>query len=189
MFEKLRQSLRDAMSRASSPAEGRAVLAMMREAIVEAKVGVSQIRDARELTRAQLERERTELDTVRRRGQLAATIHDEETVRVAARYEQRHAERVAVLERKLVSQGDELALAEREVEEMTAQLRAMASGGVPPGGAMPAGAPAEGADAGAGAEGDAERPSDDALRREVERAARESLASRQLEELKRRMGR
>lgn len=178
MFEKLRQSLREAMSRASSPAEGRAVLAMMREAVVEAKVGVSQIRAAIDTTRAQLQRERAELETVRRRGQLAAGIKDEETVRIAAQYERRHAERASVLERKLAAQEDELAIAEREVEEMTAQLRSMAAapgGGSPPLAEGPL-SPAEEDDA-------------DALRRQVERAARESQAARQLEELKRRMGR
>src|SRR5690348_4687318 len=159
------------MSRASTPAEGRAVLAMMREAIVEAKVGVSQVRAAIDATRVQLERERAELATVRRRGQLAAAIQDEETVRVAAQYERRHAERASMLERKLAAQVEELVIAEREVEEMTAQLRSMAGASVPP---TPEGplSPADADDA-------------DALRREVERAARESQADRQLEELKR----
>lgn len=175
MFEKLRDSLRDAMNRASSPSEGRAVLAMMREAIVEAKVGVSQIRAALDATRAQLEHERRELETVRRRGRLAADISDEETVRVAAQFEQRHLARVEVLERKLVAQESELALTEHEVEEMTAQLRAMASGA---GTAAPA----------APAELDAE-PDLEALERAAARAARESAAERQLDELKRRMGR
>lgn len=179
MFEKLKQSLRDALSRASSPAEGRAALAMMREALVEARVGVSQLRSALEKTRAQLARERTELETVRRRGRLAAEIHDEETVRIAARFEERHAERVAVLERKLAAQEAELALAEGEVEEMTATLRAMAAG------IDPSGRPA----APFAAVADPVDPDYDALAREVERAAHEAQAERQLDELKRRMGR
>jgi hypothetical protein len=177
MFERLRQSLRDAMNRASSVEEGRAVLAMMREALVEAKVGVSQVRSALEATHAQLARERTELETVQRRGRLAAQINDAETVSIAAQFERRHAERVAVLERKLAAQEAELALAEREVEEMATQFRAMAAGAeaaatepvTPPTGTSP---------------GD-----DDALRREVERAARDAEAERRLAELKRRMGR
>jgi hypothetical protein len=175
MFEKLRESIRDAMSRASSPAEGRAVLAMMRDAIVEAKVGVSQIRAALDATRAQLEHERHELETVRRRGRLAADIADQETVRVAAQFEQRHLARIDVLERKLAAQESELALAEREVKEMSSQFRAMASGAAPTAAAMPP-------------ELDAE-PDLEALERAAARAARESAAERQLEELKRRMGR
>ena len=83
MFERLTQSLRDALGRASSPAEGRAVVAMMREALVEAKVGLANLRDGVEATRAQLAAERAELTTVERRGRLAAEIQDRETVRVA----------------------------------------------------------------------------------------------------------
>ena len=44
---------------------------LMREALVDAKVGLSQSRAARDAASAQLERERTELATVRRRGQNA----------------------------------------------------------------------------------------------------------------------
>lgn len=179
MFETLRQTLRDAMNRASSPAEGRAVLSMMRQALVEAKVGVAEIRAALEGTRAQLAREQRELETVRRRGRLAAEIQDEETVRIAAQFERRHLERVTVLERKIAAQEAELALSERELGEMTTQFRAMAAG-VDPSLATepppPNGDPAPERDP-------------DALRRDVERAAHEAKAQRQLEELKRRMGR
>jgi len=182
MFERLRQSVRDAMSRASSPAEGRAALAMMREALVEAKVGVAHVRDAVAATRAQLAHERAELETVRRRGRLAADIHDGETVKVAARFEQRHGDRIGVLERKLAAQEAELALAERELDEMGEQFRAMAAGGGSPA-TTSAAAPTP-------ADGDPSLESDiDALRRQSERTAREADAARQLEELKRRMGR
>jgi uncharacterized membrane protein len=93
---------------------------------------------------------------------------------VAGQFEQRHLARVEVLERKLAAQESELALAEREVEEMTAQLRSMAAG------VGPTAAPAPELDA---------EPDLDALERAAQRAARESAAERQLEELKRRMGR
>ncbi len=176
MFERLRQSLRDAMSRASSPEEGRAVLAMMRDALVQARMGVHEVRDALKQSRAQLAHEQKELATVRRRRELAAGINDTETVEVADRFGRRHVERIAVLERKIEAQESELALAERELEEMNAQYRAMqATGGVtvnPP--------PAAGEELGA---------ESDTLRREMDRAAREAEAERQLSELKRRMGR
>ena len=177
MFENLKRSLRDAMNRASSPTERRAVLATMREALIEAKVGVSVIRAGAEATRAQLASERAEMATVQRRGRLAAEIGDTETVRVAAQFERRHAERVAVLEQKLSAQEAELALAERETAEMAAQLRAAAAGvdpGEPP--ATQARAEHEGADSGAD------------LRRTTDRLAREAEAERRLAELKRRMG-
>jgi hypothetical protein len=176
MFEKLRQSLRDAMSGQAMPAR----VAMMRDALVEAKVGLSQVRDARDGTRALLERERAELATVQRRRALAEQIGDRETVEVAQRFERRHGERVGVLERKLAAQEEELGLAEREVEEMSSQLKAMAAG-IDPSAAAPS-AGARPADAGA-SEADF-----DALRRAAERNLRDQDAERRLAELKRRMG-
>ncbi|HEY9428476.1 MAG TPA: hypothetical protein VIR34_15075 [Gemmatimonadaceae bacterium] len=181
MFERLRQSLRDAMSRASSPEEGRAVLAMMRDALVQARMGVAEVRDALRESRTHLAHEQKELATVRRRRELAAGINDSETVEVADRFEKRHLERIAVLERKISAQESELALAESELDEMNAQYRAMqATGGTtvnPP--------PSVGEEL--GAESDTLRS--DTLRREMDRAAREAEAERQLSELKRKMGR
>ena len=194
MFESMRQAWRDAMSRASSPSEGRAVLAMMRDALVEAKVGVSQVRAAIDKTRAQLEHERSELDTALRRGRMAADIHDDETARVAERYGAKHRARVGMLERKLEAQTSELLLAERELSEMTDQFQAMASGGggvgaVPrAGSAWPATGEGEGEGEGEGSE--AALNADLAgLERAADRTAREADAERRLEELKRRMGR
>jgi hypothetical protein len=56
-------------------------------------------------------------------------VPDAETVAVAERFAGRHRERILVLERKVVVQRDELALAEREVHEMTAQWRSTSQGG------------------------------------------------------------
>ena len=189
MFENMRQAWRDAMNRASSPAEGRAVLAMMRQALVDAKVGVSQVRDALDATRAQLAREQRELETAERRGRMAAEIHDEETARIAERYATKHRGRAAMLERKLEAQASELALAEQELAEMTEQFHAMAAGGGVRGAAMPDGAASASNDPLAGST-DASLDADlAALRRAAERTAREADAERRLEELKRRMGR
>ena len=174
MFERLRQSLREAMSRASSPEEGRAVLAMMRDALVQARMGVAEVRDALKETRAHLAHEKRELETVRRRRELAAGINDEETVKVAERFERRHVERIEVLGRKLAAQEGELALAQSELDEMNAQYRSMQAGG------GPTMAPPAAEELG---------PEPDTLRREMDRAAREAEAERQLSELKRRMGR
>jgi len=190
MFENMRQAWRDAMNRASSPAEGRAVLAMMRQALVDAKVGVSQVRDALDATRAQLAREQKELETAERRGRMAAEIHDEETARIAERYATKHRGRAAMLERKLEAQAAELALAEQELAEMTEQFHAMAAGGGGVrGAAMPDGVASASNDPLAGST-DASLDADlAALRRAAERTAREADAERRLEELKRRMGR
>jgi hypothetical protein len=177
VFEQLRQRLQDALNRAASPAEGRAALALMREAIIEAKVAVRELRSGVEETKRRLVAEREALETVRRRGRLAADINDAETVRVAAEYERRHGERVAVLERKLTAQEAEVALAERELADMTGQLKLAAAGA-----GLGAGA-AEVPDDGAGNAG-----ADADLRRNIDRTAREAHADQLLAELKRRMG-
>ncbi|HET7564517.1 MAG TPA: hypothetical protein VFJ96_05955 [Gemmatimonadaceae bacterium] len=171
------------MNRASSPAEGRIVLAMMRDALAEAKVGLQATRSALESTRAQLAAERAELETIRRRGRLAAQIHDEETVRVAAQFEKKSTDRVAVLERKLAAQEAELELVEREVAEMTAQYQGAAAGTWPAG----AGAGAAPMHPMNGTSG-RDAADADALRREIDARAREADAERRLAELKRRMG-
>ncbi len=158
------------MSRASNPAEARAVLSMMRDALVEAKVAVSSLRAELAETRARLVHEQNELATVQRRGKMATDIRDEETARIAAQYEKRHTERIQVLERKLQAQEAELLLAEQEMAEMRAQMKG--AGLAAPDISAPDVPPPE--------------PQDE-LRRAVDRVAREAEAERQLAELKRRM--
>jgi hypothetical protein len=162
----------------------RARARMMREALVDAKVGLSQSRTARDAVRAQLERERTELATVRRRGQLAAGIKDAETVRLATEYEGKHTERIAVLERKLAALEQEVALVERETAEMTAQLKRLT--GVGDASSPPA---PEASTTGTGEASEASDLSElDSLRRSADRSEREAEAERRLADLKRRMG-
>lgn len=163
----------------------------MRDTLVQAKVGLQDLRDALEKSKRRLEAERRELDTVQRRKRLAEQINDAETVRLATQYEDMHAERVAVLTRKLEAQESELALAERDVAQMMTELRQAASG-IPPAGK---GAAAVNA---AMDELDAElsgAPKSESLREEIDglsrartRADHEADAARKLEELKRRMG-
>jgi len=174
MFDELKQSLREAMGRVSSPEENRAVVTLMRDAIVEAKISAASMRDGITETGKRLNLERQSLETARRRGQLAAGINDSETARIAVEYESKHAERVTILERKLAAQEEELALAEREIGGMTQQLKA-AGAGVPPGGTSPR-APETDSDA------EVSR-----LKRDIDRAARTAQAEDQLAELKRRM--
>jgi hypothetical protein len=176
VFEQLKQSLREALAGGSTPA----AVALMRDALVEAKVAVGQSREARDLTAAQLQRERAELETVLRRGELAAQINDAETVAVAARFQSKHTERVAMLERKLAALETEVSLGERDLDEMHTQFREMASKVRAPGAPS---APA--AQAGL----DERETEHNALRREAERAARETDANARLEELKKKMGR
>jgi hypothetical protein len=182
MFEQLKQRMADVIDRATTPADRRTMIVMMREAVVEAKVSVREMREQLEQTRSRLKRERDELETVKRRGRLAEQIEDTQTIEVARDYERRHGERVVVLERKLVAQEAELALAEREVEDMTRELRARSAGIEA---ANAAGAVGEGSPL---APDDPLEPSDGGLRSEIDRMAREARASEMLAELKRRMG-
>ncbi len=148
----------------------RALARQMREAVVEAKVAVAEIQDAVTRTERELGAERQRLADAERRGRLAGEIQDQETMTVAERFAAKHRERVGVLERKLAAQREELALAERELSDMQAQLRSAERD-------RPAMAPrAPGMDL-----------EDELLKSDLDRAAREATAARQLEELKKKM--
>lgn len=193
MFDELRDSLR-ALSSRLDPDERRRISSGMREAMVHAKLAVNEMRAALTVTEQRLRNEQTELDTVRRRQGLAADIGDHETVAVAERFAAQHAERVTVLESKRMVQQQELALAEREYESMSADLRRVMSGLAP----EASGSEASSAEAAAAREADAllrdePLPSDDPLaapppsRRT--RSEREADAEARLADLKRKLGR
>ena len=132
MFEGLKARLERLLQDHSRP-DPRARAAALREAVLEAKVGIQTMRSALAATERELEAERRQLADAERRGQLAAQLPDQETVSVAERFAQRHRDRVGVLERKLVVQRDELTLAEREATDMLNEYR-----GARPGAAVPA---------------------------------------------------
>jgi len=188
VFDSFRKSLEDLMNRATPPEERRAVVSRMRDTLVQAKASLQELRDGAAKARRQLDDEERELATVRRRKQLAEAIGDQETVAIAARYEETHAKRVDIVRQKVSAEEAEAALMEREVDAMSEQLKAVLEN---PGGI--------GERAGAGASIDpgidpdahdsALRDELDAIRRASERSEREAAADRRLEELKRRMGR
>jgi hypothetical protein len=187
MFESFRQSLNDLLDRATPPEERRAVLARMKQTLVQARVGLDDLRRGVTTTRMRLDVEVRELETMRRRKTAAAAINDTETVALAEKYESVHAERADVLRKKLEAQEAELAIGEREVGEMTAELKQAMLG---------AGATAGSIDADARAEADSvldagENAAEeiDAMSRAARRSARDSEAEEKLAELKRRMGR
>ena len=127
MFESLKARL-ERLFREHTRSDPRAQAALLREAVLEAKVGVGTMRSALDATEKELATERRQLADAERRGRLAAEVPDLETVALAERYAGRHRERVAVLERKLVVQRDELVLAEQELTEMLGQYRAARPG-------------------------------------------------------------
>ena len=164
----------------------RALARQMVEAIVEAKVAVAEIKEALARTERELDTERQRLSDAERRGRLAAEIQDQETVTVAERFAAKHRERVGVLERKLAAQREELALAEREVAEMQAQVRsAERDRPVTEGERSTERAWRDVESAGGARPGTDLR--DELLKSDLDRAAREAAAARQLEELKKKM--
>lgn len=196
MFDDIRDTLRTLSGRLD-PDERRRQAAGMREALVHAKLGVQSLQAALADTEARLTAERGELEVVRRRQGYAADIGDTETVAIAERFAQQHADRVALLESKRMVQQQEVQLAEREYETMSGELRRILSGVAPSGegraaergvGAHPGTDGSGGGEPGAGA-GDAPGglPDEPPVRRT--RADREADAEARLAELKRRLGR
>jgi len=188
VFERLRDALRAALDAATPPGDLRDLARQMREAVVEAKLAVGETREAVARTDRDLTQERQRLADAERRGRLASEIQDQETVDVARRFAAKHRERTDVLEKKLAALKDELALYERELGDMQGQLvraerdrplteaersaeRAwrdlQAAGGARPG----------------------TDPEGELLKSQLDRAAREAAADRQLRELKKKMKR
>ena len=183
MFENLRQSLKDLADGTIPASERASVLASMRSILVQARAGVADLSAAVEKTRAKLAEEQSELETIRRRKSMAAQIGDAETVRVAGQFEEKHAGRLDLLQRKLTVQEDELRMADAEVTAMTADLKS-ASLGV---GSGPGTRSAEKeADEILNEARDLQRDID-AIARQRNRASREAEAEEKLADLKRRM--
>ena len=186
VFDDVRQAFRDLLNGNVAPEDRRGMLSEMRDTLVRAKMAVDDLRVGVEVTRRRLATERTELETVRRRRTLAEGIGDAETVQVASRFETQHAERLALLEKKLEAEEGELQLVEREVEEMKVQFKA-ARAGVGSGLRSDA-APASDASLGLDERGAALSDELGAMDRASRRAANEADADARLAELKRRMG-
>jgi len=113
----------DQLLRDGSRSDPRAYAAGLKEAVIEARLGVRTMHEALVATERELAAEHQQLEDAERRGKLAAMVPDPETVQVAERYALRHRERAGVLERKLAVQREELVLAERELAEMTLEAK------------------------------------------------------------------
>lgn len=187
VFEGFRRSFDELLSRATRPEERRLVASRMKDTLVQAKIGLEDMRGALAKARERLAAEERELETVKRRRTLAEGIKDQQTVDVAAKYEQMHTERVEVLRQKVAAQEAEIGLAERDVSSMSAELKAVLAG-TDPRGAAPAIDASAGADAEEPDVASALRDEIDSLGRARARADREDDAARRLDELKRRMG-
>jgi hypothetical protein len=185
VFEGLRSRIEQFLAEHTAPADARASAAMLQQAVIEARVSLAQMKEGILATERELVLERKQLEDAERRGRMATDIADRETVELAGRYATRHRERAVILERKLVVQREELVLAERDVTEWTAQLRAAKQGFGS--GAASAGAAWRDLESAGGV-----RPETDAagdlLRSNLDRAAHEAAADEQLAHLKRKLG-
>ncbi|MFN8651491.1 MAG: hypothetical protein U0133_20590 [Gemmatimonadales bacterium] len=133
VFEGLKARLEKILADHTVPGEPRQRAALLHSALIEARVALATMRDALAASERQLTSEQKQLEDAERRGRLAAQIPDPETVQVAEQFATRHRERVGLLEKKVSVQREELALAEREVEQMTTELKSLRSTGAAPG--------------------------------------------------------
>jgi hypothetical protein len=184
MFESVKARL-EKLLRDHSRSDPRAYMSALREALVEAKVGVATMRSALLKSEEELRREQRQLTDAERRGRLALEVPDQQTVILAEQFARRHRERIAVLERKISVQRDELVLAEREVEDMLGQVRGGSTG-------------AEAADSlraawrdieAAGGDRPNSGPDDERLRAEADSKLKERAVEAQLAFLKKKLGR
>ena len=185
VFDGFRRSFEELLDRATRPEERRAVASRMKDTLVQARVGLDDLRTALEKSRQRLTLEERELATVRRRKQLAEGIGDRETVDIAAKYEEMHAQRVDVVRQKINAQEAELALAERDVREMSVQLKAVLAGTDARGAAT---AIDPGMETREAADSSSLHDEINSLGRARAAADREADAAKRLDELKRRMG-
>jgi hypothetical protein len=183
VFDGFRRSFDDLLSRATRPEERHLVASRMRDTLVQAKAGLNDLREELGKARQRLAIEERELETVRRRKQLAEGIGDRETVDIAVKYEHMHSERVTILRQRVSTQEAEVALAERDVGEMSAELKAVLAGT-----ASAAADPAIDSTDESRSETAGLREEINSLGRARAREEREADAARRLDELKRRMG-
>lgn len=148
----------------------------MKHTLALARVARDDVRAAHAQSMKKLDAARAELTTILRRGELARQINDTETVAVAERFAESQRSTIAVFEKKVVVQHEELELSERTVNEMEAELRAVT--GIGP-------APSHAADD----EADGAATADASDYRGLDDAARAQSADERLAELKKRMGR
>jgi hypothetical protein len=189
MFRKLRDALERALESATPPADLGAIASQMREAVIEQKAAVRLLQETLAKDEALLIVVREELTIAERRRGQAEAIGDTETVGIADKYVGRQRDRVAILERKVTVQREELAMAEGDLQDMTTQLAEAAK-------RRPAGEGERSANDAWNSLGEAgmDRPGlgvDDGevLRGQMDRQAREAAAQAMLEEMKKKMGR
>ncbi|HEX5634804.1 MAG TPA: hypothetical protein VFX50_16285 [Gemmatimonadales bacterium] len=184
MFESLKARLERLFAEATPAADRREEAASLREALVDMRAAVAGMRDGLAATERELAAQRQALADAERRGALAQAIGDAETAEVAGRFVARHQEHAEVLARKADVQRQELAIAEREMEELAARLRTAPSVDAASDSVRQAWRDLEAA---GGTRPDTD-PADALLTAELDRARRAAAVEEQLAYLKKKLG-
>jgi hypothetical protein len=188
MFKGWRERLEQLLVDLTPGTDPRERAGQIRDAMIDLKVGLGAMREGLEESERELAKERRHLADVDRRGQLAARIEDAETVRVAGEFAEKHRGRIALIERKLAVQHDEIGMVERDLAELRGRLE-NASRGLEDDGSLASVKQAwrELEEAGG------QRPETDVegelLQSQMDRQAREAAVEQQLAHLKRKLGR
>jgi phage shock protein A len=118
LFRKSVDAFRAELSKREPEDQVADLLSGMRREMVAARAAIPLLEEDVCRLRADLESERVLLEQCERRLSMAERIGDDETVRVAREFAERHRERKAVLEKKEQAATAELALRSRESEDM-----------------------------------------------------------------------
>ena len=128
MFEGWRDRVEQLLSDLTPETDPRERAVPLRKAMIELKLELQAMGDGLDATTRQVEDERRHLADVERRGGLAAAVPDQETVRIAEEFAEKHRERITMLERKLTVQQQELAMAHRDLDELRTRFKAASMG-------------------------------------------------------------
>lgn len=130
MFEKLRRAFgealdnfKDELDREDIPEAVGQLLSGMKQEVTDAQARVKELESDLEKAGAAIEREEQQLDTCRRREEMATRIGDADTVAVASEYAAKHEQRLEAFRLKAKAFEEELAFRRTEVAEMLVAIR------------------------------------------------------------------
>ena len=130
MFENLRNAFKEAvenfnkeLDRDQVPETVDRLLVGMRNEVADAQASVKDLEGQVARAGKEIEREKNEVSTARRRGKMAADIGDKETADIAEQYAAKHEERLRLLEQKATALQGELDFQRKEVGTMMEKFK------------------------------------------------------------------
>lgn len=130
MFDNLRNAFREAidnfqkeLNREQVPENVDKLLKGMVDETADAKVRLKELETDLARAEAEAAAEKKQAETALRRGQMAESIGDAETVEVARKFAEKHARRQIVLEQKAEALKKEIGIRTAEIEEMMASIK------------------------------------------------------------------